>query len=319
MFRSTFLCLSLACFFQITTGFGQEPTTIDSLRYGDEVVFSNEADAKRFVVIGRDKETFSCSILNEEGKLDTVVIRKAAIVQAYKNSLNRKRLSVFQPGVKLRWKQGGKRVEGFLKSYNPADPDLTVDVYLSNRLEERRVPAQYATPTFEESMADTLLALCNLWEAPKELFSFSQDEDAEQGIPKMESIDLKQTEMLETTQYVMEDYKFAMVSSDNLNSGIVGTWREQDELMEKWRQIEEAKKEKARMEKEMADLAQREKEMENGVGATNRPPDAVRIDSAPGTANQQSEMDMLKAEIEALKKEMAKMKAEMKEQHGGGL
>lgn len=209
----------------------QAPTTVDSLRNGDIVVFSEAPDAKRFVVIGKEQGTLSCSILNDEGLLDTVVVRKTTVVQAYKNSLNRKRLSIYTPGTKLRWKQRGKRVEGFLKSYSPADPDLTVDVYLDDKLEERRVPVKYATPAFMESMADTMQWLCNVWQAPDQLLSYVPVDSVIQGMPRMEHVKLGPSDMKGKVQYVMEDYKFAMVFKENLNHGIVGNWRVQDELI----------------------------------------------------------------------------------------
>lgn len=207
------------------------PVPLDSVRFGDEVVFSKAPDAKRFILIGKDADTYSCSVLNEGGALDTIVVRKITAVAAFKNSLNRKRLSMFHPGTKLRWRQGGKRVEGFLKSYSPADPELTVEVYTNTKLEDRRVPVKYATPTFMESMADTMQWLCKVWEAPDQLFSFTPDETVEQGIPRMGHIKMKTSAMGSKVQYVMEGYKFAMVFADNTNHGIVGTWRTQDELL----------------------------------------------------------------------------------------
>ena len=207
------------------------PVALSEVRVGDEVIFSEGPDAKRFVIIGKESETLSCSILNEAGTLDTVVVRKSTVVQAYKNSLNRKRMSIFQPGVKLRWKQRGQRVEGFLKHYSPADPELTIEVYTSDKLEERRVPAQYASPTFGESMADTMRWLCQVWEAPEQLLSYDPKEDSDQGIPRMEYISLATSKMKSKFQYVMEDYRFAMVFKENLNQGIVGSWRVQDDLI----------------------------------------------------------------------------------------
>ena len=207
------------------------PVPLDSVRFGDEIVFSDSPDAKRFILIGKDADTYSCSVLNDGGALDTIVIRKITAVGAFKNSLNRKRLSIFHPGTKLRWKQGGKRVEGFLKSYSPADPELTVEVYTNTKLEDRRVPVKYATPTFMESMADTMQWLCKVWEAPDQLFSFTPVDSIEQGIPRMGHIEMKTSNMSSKVQYVMEGYKFAMVFADNTNHGIVGTWRTQDELL----------------------------------------------------------------------------------------
>lgn len=209
----------------------QSPTTVDSLRLGDVVVFSEDPSAKKFVVIGLDAQTLSCSILNDGGELDTVVVRKSTVVQAFKHSLNRKRMNTFLPGSKLRWKQYGKRVEGFLESYSPADPDLTVTVYTDEQKESRRVPVKYVTPTYQESMADTMQWLCKLWEAPDQLFAYVQVDSAVQGLPRMEYIELKKTMMSNKVQYVMEDYKFAMVFKENLENGIVGSWKMQDELL----------------------------------------------------------------------------------------
>lgn len=195
------------------------------LKIGDEVSFGKDTGSKRFVIIGMDEANLTCSILNKDGGLDTVSMKKTAVVSSYKNELNRKRMSVFTPDTKIKWRQKGARVEGFLVSYSPADPEMTVTVYLDSLIEERRIPVKYATPSFEISRVDTLRMLCKLWESNTQLLSYPADEPEDLAIPIVGGLDFNHTALEKPHQYMFENFRFAQLLKDDLQAGIVGSWK----------------------------------------------------------------------------------------------
>ncbi len=230
IYKLNYLILSIL--FLATTALMAQPNPNElPLKIGDEVTFKTGDDAKRFVVIGMEGSGLTCAVLNDEEKVDTVSMKRMAIIGMFPKPINRKRMSFLLPNSKLKWKQRGKLVEGYLVSYSPADPNLTVKVYLDSIAEERRVPVKYATPSFGESRIDTLKFLNKLWESDTQLFSYDPDDMKEQGIPQVEEIVLTKTTVKKPYQYVMEDNKFVMVSKKDLNSGIVGSWKIRGDLM----------------------------------------------------------------------------------------
>lgn len=212
-------------------GFGQTNPNEIPLKIGDEVTFARGEDAKRFVIIDMEGSKLTCAVLNDEEKVDTVSMKRMAIVGAYPKPINRKRMSMLLPDTKLKWRQRGVLTEGILIHYSPADPKLTARVYLDDRVEDRRVPVKYATPTFGPSRIDTLRMLCKLWESKEQMLSYDPDDMKEQGLPMREEITLTKTRVAQPYQYVMEDFKFAAVTKKDLNSGIVGSWKLKDELL----------------------------------------------------------------------------------------
>ena len=220
------ITLTILCFLSFDASAQRVPLDKNEILPGDDILFLSGLETQNRSVTDTTAKDIFYQYLDKSGEVRDSSIARHLVVKAYKNVEGRRRIQIFQKGTKVRWKQRGQSKEGFVELYSAAKENIDVMRYTDELIEKVEIPAQYLSPYYgEPSRSDTIKLLSQIWEAEESLLMFPIQDSIEECFPLLEKIVLTPSYKEKKVQYIFKELQFAMLMKDDLETGVVGSWK----------------------------------------------------------------------------------------------